>query len=206
MEISTFSRQIQELATKYRKWIEPVSELTKSYMREHNITWKDFDKAREASNEVLTELRKKDDVPGELTSFLDDNYELYYTATPEECQKIRESIGINREFEDFLLSYAQAIANRINSADDVNLLKRGLVALSLENAGRDSRDTLITLADLYVSAESAGIDPKPVFMETAKISSNERPRGGSTPVSEILRKLDTYAIVQERRSKGKNFW
>src|SRR5688572_11630714 len=121
MEISTFSRQIQELATKYRKWIEPVSELTKSYMREHNITWKDFDKAREARNEVLTELRKKDDVPGELTSFLYDNYELYYTATAEECQKIRESIGINREFEDFLLSYAQDIANRIHSAEDVAL-------------------------------------------------------------------------------------
>jgi hypothetical protein len=206
MEISTFSRQIQELATKYRKWIEPVTELTKSYMREHNITWKDFDKAREARNEVLTELRKKDDVPGELTSFLYDNYELYYTATAEECQKIRESIGINREFEDFLLSYAQDIANRIHSAEDVALLKRGLVALSLENCGRDFRDTLITLADLYVSAESVGIDPKPLFREMAENSSKERPRGGSTPVSEILGKLDTYAVVQERRSKGKNFW
>jgi hypothetical protein len=206
MEFSTFSRQIQELATKYRKWIEPVSELTKNYMREHHITWQDFDKAREARNEVLAELRKKDDIPGELTSFLDNHYELYYTATPEECQKIRESIGINREFEDFFLSYAQDIANCIHSADDVVLLKRGLVALSLENCGRDDRDTLITLADLYVSAESVGIDPKPLFMETAKISSNERPRGGSTPLGKILRNFDTYAVVQERRTKGKNFW
>ena len=206
MEISTFSRQIQELATKYRKWIEPVSELTTTYMREHNITWKDFDKAREARNEVLAELRKKDDVPGELSSFLDDHSELYFTATPEECQKIRDSIGINREFEDFLLSYAQEIANRIRSVDDVILLKRGLVALSLENAGRDDRDTLITLADLYVSAERVGIDPKPLFMGMAEISSKERPRGGSTPVSEILKNFDTYAVVQERRSKGKNFW
>jgi hypothetical protein len=205
MEFSTFSHKIQELATKYRKWIEPVSELTKSYMREHNITSQDFDTRRAARNEVLTELRKKDDVQGELTAFLDDYYELYYTATPEECRKIRESIAINREFEDFLLSYAQDIANRIHS-DDVVLLKRGLVALSLENAGRDSRDTLITLADLYVSAESVGIDPKPLFIETAEISSKERPRGGTTPLDKTLRNLDTYAIVQERRAKGKNFW
>ena|SRR5688500_2912707 len=205
MEFSTFSHKIQELATKYRKWIEPVSELTKSYMREHNITSQDFDTRRAARNEVLTELRKKDDVQGELTAFLDDYYELYYTATPEECRKIRESIAINREFEDFLLSYAQDIANRIHS-DDVVLLKRGLVALSLENAGRDSRDTLITLADLYVSAESVGIDPKPLFIETAEISSKERPRGGTTPLDKTLRNLDTYAIVQERRAKSKNFW
>jgi hypothetical protein len=205
MEFSTFSHKIQELATKYRKWIEPVSELTKSYMREHNITSQDFDTRRAARNEVLTELRKKDDVQGELTAFLDDYYELYYIATPEECRKIRESIAINREFEDFLLSYAQDIANRIHS-DDVVLLKRGLVALSLENAGRDSRDTLITLADLYVSAESVGIDPKPLFIETAEISSKERPRGGTTPLDKTLRNLDTYAIVQERRAKGKNFW
>lgn len=175
-------------------------------MREHNITSQDFDTRIEARNEVLTELRKKDDIPGALTAFLDDNYELYYTATPEECQKIRESIAINREFEDFLLSYAQDIANRIHTVDDVVLLKRGLVALSLENAGRDSRDTLITLADLYVSAESVGIDPKPLFIETAEISSKERPRGGTTPLDKTLRNLDTYAIVQERRTNGKNFW
>jgi hypothetical protein len=206
MEFSTFSRQLQELATKYRKWIEPVPELTESYMREHHITSKDYDTRRAARDEVLTELRKKDDVPGELTAFLDEHFELYYTATPEECQKIRESFAINREFEDFLLSYAQNIANRIHSADDVVLLKRGLVALSLENSGRDFRDTLITLADLYVSAESVGIDPKPLFIEVAEISSKERPRGGTTPLEKTLRNLDTYAIVQERRAKGKNFW
>jgi hypothetical protein len=206
MEISIFINQIKELAAKYRKWIEPVPELTKSYMREHNITWQDFDKAREARKEVLTELRKKDDVPSQITSFLNDNYDVYYTATPEECQKLREALGINREFEDFLLSYAQDIANRIHSVDDVILLKRGLVALSMENCGRDARDTWITLADLYVSAESVGIDPKPLFIETAGISSKERPRGGSIPLSEVLMNFDTYAVVRERRSKGKNFW
>ncbi len=206
MELSTFSRQIQELATNYRKWIEPVSELTKRYMHEHKITWQDFDKVNEARKDVLVELRKKDDVPGRITSFLDDNYDLYYTATPEECQKIRESIGVNREFEDFLLSYAQDIASRVNSADDVVLLKKGLVALSLENCGRDDRDTWVTLADLYVTAESVGIDPKPLFLEVAKISSKERPRGGSIPLGEVLINFDTYAVVQERRSNGKNFW
>ena len=80
------------------------------------------------------------------------------------------------------------------------------MALSLENCGRDDRDTLITLADLYVSAESLGIAPTHLFMKIAEISSKERPRGGITPVSEILRNFDTYAVVQERRSKGKNFW
>jgi hypothetical protein len=206
MDFSKYSHQIQELAAKYRTWMEPVPQLTKDYMREHNITRQDLDKARDARKEVLAELRKKDDVLGELTAFLDEHYDQYYTAAPEECQQIRESIGINREFEDFLLSYTHGIANRIHSADDIVLLKRGLVALSLENCGVDYRDTLLTLADLYVSAESVGIDPKPLFMETAEISGKERPRGGSTPVSEILRNLDTYAVVQERRSKGKNFW
>jgi hypothetical protein len=154
----------------------------------------------------LDPVAKQDDIPGELTSFLDTHYNLYYSATPEECPKLRELIGINREFEDFLLSYAQDVANQIQSADDVALLKRWLVALSLENGGRDLRDTLMTLADLYVSAESTGIDPKPVFMRAAAISSKEHPRGGNTPVSEMLENIDTYPVVQERRSRGKNFW
>jgi hypothetical protein len=206
LNLSTFINQIKELASKYRKWIEPVPELTKSYMREHSIARQDFDKAREARKEVLAELRKEDDVPEQITSFLNDNYDVYYTATPEECQKIREAIGINREFEDFLLSYAQDTANSIHRADDVIMLKRGLVALSVENCGRDDRDTWTTLADLYVSAESAGIDPKPLFLETARISSKERPRGGSTPLSEVMMNFDTYTVVRERRSSGKNFW
>lgn len=206
MEFSTFSHELQELATKYRKWVEPVSELTKIYLRDHNVPAQDYETRLTARNEVLTELRKKNDVQGELTAFLDNCYELYYTATPVECQKLRESIAINREFEDFLLSYAQDVANRIHSADDIDLLKRGFVALSLENSGRDFRDTLTTLADLYVSAESAGIDPKPLFIQTAEISSKERPRGGTTPLEKMLRDFDTYAIVPGRRYKGKNVW
>ena len=157
----------------------------------------------------IQELAEKfhwDDDLDRVTLFLNDNYDVYYTAAPDDCLKTRDAIGINREFEDFLLSYSQDIANRIHSIDDVVLLKRGLVALSLENCGRDDRDTWITLADLYVSAENVGIDPKPLFKEMAKISGKERPRGGSTPLSEVLMNFDSYAVVQERRSNGKNFW
>ncbi len=79
MEFSTFSHELQELATKYRKWVETVSELTKIYLRDQNVPAQDYETRLTARNEVLTELRKKNAVLDtrlkELDNYLQDIWE-----------------------------------------------------------------------------------------------------------------------------------
>ena len=77
-----------------------------------------------------------------IHSFLDQEYEAYFNATQEECDAIRASFSINRDFEDLLLGYVYNAAKELRSTKDVKWLVRGLVAASLENSGRDYRDTI----------------------------------------------------------------
>jgi hypothetical protein len=60
---------------------------------------------------------------------------------------------------------------------------------------------LLALAELYVVAEEVGIDPKPEFKAVSRLSSREKPSGGTTPVSRMLASFHRYAVLKERRRK-----
>jgi len=75
-----------------------------------------------------------------------------------------------------------------------------LVAISIENSGVDYRDSLIRLADLYIAAEDKDINPNSAFEEVSKISSKEKPRGGSISMREMMASVHSLPILNERRS------
>ncbi|MHA2429320.1 MAG: hypothetical protein ACXADB_14965 [Candidatus Hermodarchaeia archaeon] len=74
--------------------------------------------------------------------------------------------------------------------------------ISIENMATDFRDTLLNLASLYVEAERYGLKPQSILNAVAKISSDEKPRGGNSPMSETLRKFPSYAVLKEARRKS----
>ena len=86
-------------------------------------------------------------------------------------------------------------AERIKSREDVKWLRMGLAAASIEDARMDSRDLLLGLSDLYLSAEEAGIDPKPYFQEIASISAE----AGQA----LLSTFHESACLQEVRRKSR---
>ena len=73
------------------------------------------------------------------------------------------------------------------------------MAASLENSGMDYRDTLLRLKDLYQAAENVGIDPSPYFQKAASLASRENSRGGSTPLSDLLK---SYTKKPEKPGKA----
>jgi hypothetical protein len=58
---------------------------------------------------------------------------------------------------------------------------------------------LLALAELYVAAEAAGIDPKPEFRSVGRLSSREKPRGGERPVSRMIGGFSKSAVLRERK-------
>lgn len=72
---------------------------------------------------------------------------------------------------------------------DLDLLRMGLAAAAIRGSGPDSRDFWMALAELYVSAEEAGIDPRSEF-ETA---------GGGVPSN-----FHTYAVLKSRQRERKH--
>jgi hypothetical protein len=102
-----------------------------------------------------------------------------------------------------LLGYAYRAAKRIRSPEDREWLRWGLAAISIENCSKDWRDVLLALTELYVVAEEAGMRPKCDFAAVAKLSSDEQPRWSDASVREMMEHMSRYAVLKERRKRGK---
>jgi hypothetical protein len=135
----------------------------------------------------------------------------YLEMTPNQRAEIRQMVAGRNvaecvELSTWILKYADRVARRINGPNDVQFLREGLAAVSIENCGCDYRDTLTALADLFVGAEEVGIDPRPHFLAVAGLSSTDRTRGGLDSVAETLRQMETYAVIKERRTAGMPYY
>ncbi len=203
MNSKEFQVKIKDYAEQYRDWKKPIIEFHEKFREEHHIDYFDWEGSKileQAVQEFTAKYQAQNSDPTEMIhSFLNQEYEAYLNAKWEECNAIRASFSINREFEDLLLGYVYNAAKELRSTRDVKWLERGLVAASLENSGRDSRDTYLSLNDLYQAAKDVGIDPNPYFKKAASLASREKPRDGSTHLSALLA---NYTIKPEQSSKG----
>src|SRR5689334_17349228 len=118
--------------------------------------------------------------------YLDLHYEDYLKATPEERFEIRKSIkgGFLQPAtiaHSLLMYVKRRVLPKLKATGDTIWVRRGLAAISMDNflgkfddpvyvAYPMKGDCTFLLADLYVTAEEKGIDPKPIFEEIANIS------------------------------------
>jgi hypothetical protein len=157
----------------------------------------DFQREREA---MVTQQRATYDPQPEIEGILDRMCAEYLHATPQEREQCRSLVSDRKAVLNALLGYVHSAAKRVSSANDIDHLRLGLAAASIENCATDYRDDLVALAGIWVAAERAGIDPSPYFRAVAKLSSDREPRGGEAPVSEIMNNLQDYAVVSEYRA------
>lgn len=102
---------------------------------------------------------------------------------------------------------------QLKSTGDKLWLMRGLIAISMDNfigkfddpayiAYPMQGDCIFLLADLYVTAEEKGIDPKPIFEEIANISDDK-----NTSLHDSMKGFLAHGgdgkLVYERRTHGK---
>jgi hypothetical protein len=139
----------------------------------------------------------------EQGQFFDHLCQIYLAASQEQRARIRTVVSDKRGILNHLLGHVYQSARQIHSTADRQRLRIGLAAASIENCSSDYRDFLLALAELYVTAEAAGLNPRPEFKAVAAMSSRETPRGGTTPVSSMLARFHTYAVLKERRGRRK---
>lgn len=110
----------------------------------------------------------------------DELCQFYLQMDDDTRKEIRDYIhsikgGVNLPYliyvvPDALYSYIKELAKRIKSPEDENWLRLALAAASIEDAISDYRDLLVSLGELYLSCEKAGIDPNSYFQDIAQIS------------------------------------
>ncbi len=202
MDLTTLAEQLEELEKSYQEWAKPINAAIQENMRKVNKNGYTSDDFQNAIKEVRDKQTNKYNWYEEIYTFFDQLCPAYLDATAQQRAEARAAASDKNGILSALLGYVHQLAEQIHSPTDEKWLVNGLAAVSIENCSQDFRDVLIALAELFVSAEMAGIDPKPHFKSVAELSSDRKPRGGSTSVAEMLTKFHTYAVLEERRRTG----
>jgi hypothetical protein len=199
MTVKDFEEELRRWEARYREWAEPIDHFIRTSLKRVN---RDGDTLADFQRELsaIREQRRATYDPGsDIESILERMCAQYLVATPKERERCRTAVSDKDAVQSFLLGHVASCALRIRSPEDLGALRHGLAAASIENCATDYRDVLVALTKLFVSAERAGIDPVPHFREVGRLSSDARPRGGTTPVSKMLREFQAYAVVSECR-------
>jgi hypothetical protein len=204
MDIASLNQQLDEHERRYQEWSEPINKATevnfKNLVNRGGYTSKDF----ERDIQRMVEERRAQYDPYQLLYALFDQLCPYYLeATPQERTEIRAATSDKAGVLSALLGYIHTSASRLQSSADGEWLRKGLAAASIENCSVDYRDVLLALAELYVAAENAGIDPKPHFAAVAELSSSDTPQGGTTPMRKMLADFHSYAVLKERQDHNR---
>jgi hypothetical protein len=168
---------------------------SKAFLDQYNQVVAPLTNALEASGAII---KFKD----ELFFFLDKNYELYLSASPEERNEIRKivkrylNINETRFLDLFLFSYMQRAIESIERTGEKIWLTRGLVACSIENGIWDQRDNTNYLSLLYIAAEEKSLYPKPEFQAVSEISSDEVSSGGNVSMSELMKNIPNISHME----------
>src|SRR5262245_18740335 len=91
MNIQTFITNINDFSSRYKAWWYPSFEkFREEYSKEHPKL--DYTSYSKAFNEFESNLRTQNDLKGEIYDFIDQNYEVYLNATPQDCEEIRKVV------------------------------------------------------------------------------------------------------------------
>jgi hypothetical protein len=203
MELTALIQQLDELEERYQEWVEPINRVVwecSFKVHRDGYTPADFDRDVQAIRE---QQRAKYDPYQAIYELLDELCPTYLEASAEQRAAARAAVSDKNGILSALLGYVYRAAKRIQSPADREWLRRGLAAVSIENCAKDYRDVLLALAELYVVSEEAGLRPRSDFTAVSRLSSDEKPRGGSGSVREMLANFRGYGALRERRARGK---
>lgn len=186
--------------TRYQSWRRPVSQYSEANFNRINqggFTFSDFERGMA---EIEARLPPADNPFPDFHAVLDTVCTAYLHADPAERSAIRQVVA-GRDSGAWVRHYADQLAKQLTSPDS-ELLRRAIAAVSIENCASDYRDTITSLADLYVRAEELGIDPRPHFAAIAELSDDQPTPGGCDSFAKMLLEFEKYAVVAERRRMG----
>jgi hypothetical protein len=128
----------------------------------------------------------------EVFAVFDDVCDLYARSDTPRCAIIRGVVH-EREARALLEDYVAYASRILKQGGRPEWLERGVAAASIEDQRRDYRDWLMSLGELYLSANAAHLDPSPVLKRIAERSNSEGHRAAPTPTREALASFEDSA-------------
>ena len=201
MDSAELEQRLIELEARYQEWANPINQFIREGIGRpgaDGYTAADFDRELQ---QIRARQRAQYDPYEEMYELFDRLCPAYLDAAPGQRAEIRDAVSDKGGVLSALIGYVYRAVRRIRTPADIEWLRLALAAVSIENCSKDYRDLLLALAELYVAAEEAGIDPRAEFRAVARRSSKEKPAGGRTPVSRMLGGFSRSAVLKEREKK-----
>ncbi len=126
------------------------------------------DRAFESIQNVRWEEFFRRELPTDAVESIECLIDAFASSGPKEREKMTQRV--DRSFACVFPAFAKRAAVESVRRNDPALLKRGLIALAIENAKVDLRDTLPYLAFVYHSACKLNVSALELFRDTAKIA------------------------------------
>jgi hypothetical protein len=192
----------QRLAAAFRQydaWEQPLRRFRAENYRRLNrdgYTWEAYQ--LEAA-ELETQLTAEHNPYEELHALFEQLCHAYIAGDDACRAHVREFAAERSKRGQLLWRYANRLARRVQSPGDAALVTTALAAIAIDNCSANYRDTLMTLADLFVAAEQAGVDPRPLFEQAAAWATDEVTPGGCESLVAMLRGFHASPTLKERR-------
>jgi hypothetical protein len=201
-ELKELKPTIDQALARFTAWEKPLRRYRAQEYRRLNadgFTWEAY---QNGLAKLEAQLALQHDPRGELYPLFERLCAAYSADHDDLRASIRAFAAERKKLGGLLWRFANHLAGRISGEADARLVQHALAALSIENCPANYRDTLMTLADVYVAAENAGIDPRPLFAEAAVGSTDEVTAGGCESLAAIMRDFHASSVLRERRAMG----
>ncbi len=189
-DVAWFELLLSDLSARLKAWNAPLDALIQEALKKGRPG-----DGLEAAKRLEAERGKGGKgVPQEIQKAVGDLCEAYLQATPEQRERIRGLLDGKDNLRNHIYNYISASATWIRSSADRRPLERALAAAAIEDSRVDYRDLLMSLGDVWLAAERAGIAPGPAFRDASMLASPvSRGRSGST--QGLLRDFHTSAYL-----------
>lgn len=132
--------------------------------------------------EIAEEARRVtgEDFALEMFAFLDELCDAYLAEPlPQNRAKLRADVGGLETLLSTLWFYARQNIDLVRSSEDCPRLVHALCAISLDDLRADAEDVDELLANAWLAAARAGVDPRPEFARVAAVSNPGMGGGGA---------------------------
>jgi hypothetical protein len=188
--LAALENRLGEIQARYDEWYAPIAHLRKTW--DFNRSDDYWGAISQLEQQILANYN-----PYAESAEVYDKLCPYYWAAPSEMR-----IAIRTMFKKKLywaeiapFKYVDTVITRLETTPDINTLRMGLAAMSIEDCTTDYRDTLMALKNLAKAAKRASIDAKPQFLEIAALSSEHVSSGGDMPMKELFAQFYTFKIA-----------
>jgi hypothetical protein len=192
----------QRLAAAFRQydaWEQPLRRFRAENYRRLNrdgYTWEAY---QQEAAELENQLTIAHDPYIELHALFEQLCQAYIADNDARRARLRAFVAERSKRGQLLWRYANRLARRVQSPADAGLVSTALAAIAIDNCSANYRDTLMTLADLFVAAEQAGVDPRPMFDQATAWATDEITAGGCESLAAMLRGFHESPTLKERR-------